>query len=45
MLSRFQNISKKWLTKIKVFGSKFVSNTSTYVDPFLLILLRQESIL
>ena len=32
-----QNISKNWSTKVNVCGSKFVPNTSTYVDSFLLI--------
>jgi len=32
-----QNISKIWSTKVNVCGSKFVPNTSTYVDSFLLI--------
>jgi len=30
-------IRKIWSTKVNVFGSNFVSNTSTNVDPFLLI--------
>jgi len=31
-----QNISKNWSTKVNVFGSKFILNTSTYFDIFLL---------
>jgi len=31
-----QNINKNWSLKVNVFDSKFVSNTSTYVNSFLL---------
>jgi hypothetical protein len=33
-----QNISKKWSTKVNVFGAKLSPDTLTFVDPFLFIL-------
>jgi hypothetical protein len=37
ILPPLQNISKRWSTKVNVFGLKFEPNTSTFFDSFLLI--------
>jgi len=39
-----QSVSKNWLTKVNVFCSKFVWDTSTYVDPLLLTFWDGDSI-
>jgi len=39
-----QNISRNWSTKVNVFGLKFMSDTSTYIDLFLLIFWDRGSI-
>jgi len=40
-----QNVSKTLSTKVNVFDSKFVLDTSTYIDPFLLTLWDREYII
>ena len=39
-----QNVSKSWSAKVNVFGLKFVLDTSTYVDPFLLTFMDGGSV-
>jgi len=38
-----QNINKNWSTKINIFDSKFVSNTSTNVNLFLSLINQMEN--
>lgn len=45
LLPPFQNISKNESTKVDVFGQKFPSNTSIFVDPLMFIFWDENSTL